>query len=78
MEMHHAFFLQELLAAHGQGVINALNADGVTPLQVTSELGNVKARHLNLNTIAIPPLCFLNPFPRAPGHPLVSVSKRIG
>ena len=35
-------FLQELFAIHGQGVADALNADGVTPLQVASELGSTK------------------------------------
>jgi hypothetical protein len=78
-EMHQSScFLQELVAAHGQGVINALNADGVTPLQVTSELGNVKARRLKLKTKATTLFCFLNHFPRTSGHTLVSISKRIG
>jgi ankyrin repeat protein len=34
---------QALLASHGPGVVDARDSDGVTPLQIASELGNTKA-----------------------------------
>lgn len=56
--IYHDAFAQELFVTHGQGVADALNADGVTPLQVASELGNTK---VSRNPLTLRPISSIQP-----------------